>query len=89
MRGVLSVLIEKASLSFILGSSNEGLRQGYKNPGCYTAQVTCLCIVALNICASSLWNFFQATFPTPEGLRRLPDFLKICKPPGCDISTSY
>jgi len=45
---------------------NLGLDQGYTNPGHQIAQETQFCVVAPNICGSSVWHFLYITLLTPR-----------------------
>jgi len=44
------------------------------NPGCQVAMVTGFCMLAPNVCGSSVWNFLHVTCLAPGILRCFLDF---------------
>jgi hypothetical protein len=55
-----------------------GWLQGCTNPGRRVARATKFCMVATNICGSSVWNLLHFTLLASRILRWLLNFWKIC-----------
>ena len=61
---------------------NLGLDKEYTNPGQWIAQETQFCVVAPNICGSSVWNFLYITLLAPRILMWLQGLWEISEPLG-------
>jgi hypothetical protein len=55
------------------------LGQGCTNPGYQIARASKCCVVAPNVCKTSVWNLVYVTLEAPRILRWLREFLKICE----------
>jgi len=55
-------------------------RRGCTHPTSQIAQVTKFCMVAHNICGTSVWNLFHVTLLAPRILKWILNFWKICGP---------
>jgi len=54
--------------------------QGYTNPSHQVSVALYVCMVALIICLSTVWNLLHVTFLGPRSLTWLLDFWKIRAP---------